>query len=213
MQQPEPDLFNGTVLGPRAHRPGARIAWLGAEITFGGHEKFILCEFERSTGAREIYPTLDEMNKVRSKNFKGLSGRNRNFKRFFRPKTADLQKIKKDLQKKQMKKRSSSQKRHKIQCQSTKNTNLGLELRSRSPETVNFFGAQSSLGGAQFSFGGAQAASWGARPRYAPRGAKSTRSDGETFFFLHLYLAGRSCENPQSARGPARCKYSPARTK
>ena len=32
------------------------------------------------------------------------------------------------------------------------------------------------------------------------------------FFDLHLYLAGRSCENPQSARGPARCKSGPAIT-
>ena len=130
----------------------------GVEINFGGHEKFILCEFERGTEAREIYPSLDQINKVRSKESKRYSGRNRKFKRFFRPKTGVLQK----------KKRSSSQKRHKIWCQSTKNTNLDLDLRSRNPEPVNFFGAQSSLGGAQFSFGGAQAVSWGARPRYAP---------------------------------------------
>ena len=32
------------------------------------------------------------MNKVRSKNFKGFSVRNRNFERFFRPKIGDLQK-------------------------------------------------------------------------------------------------------------------------
>ena len=140
-----------------------------------------MCEFERGTGAREIYPTLDEMNKVRSKNFKRLSGRNRNFNRFFRPKTDDLQK--KDLQKKK-EKRSSSQKRHKIQCQSTKNTNLGLELRSRSPETVNFFGAQFSLGGAQFSFGGHKQPVGGHGPDMPPRGARSARSDGETFFFF-----------------------------
>ena len=60
----------------------------------GGHEKFILCEFERGTGALEIHPSLDEMNKVRSKKSKGFSGRNRKFKRFFRPKTGDLQKKK-----------------------------------------------------------------------------------------------------------------------
>ena len=44
------------------------------------------------------------------------------------------------------------------------NTNLGvsgLDLHFNSPERVNFFGAQSSLGGAQFLFGGA-------RPRNAP---------------------------------------------
>ena len=58
----------------------------------GGHEKFILCEFERGTGAREIYPSLDEINKVKSKKSKGFSCRNRKFKRFFRPKTGDLQK-------------------------------------------------------------------------------------------------------------------------
>ena len=57
--------------------------------------------------------------------------------------------------------RSLSQKRHEIRCQFTKNTNLGLDLHSSSPEPVNFFGAQSSLGGAQFSFGGAQAVIWG----------------------------------------------------
>ena len=32
------------------------------------------------------------------------------------------------------------------------------------------------------------------------------------FFYLHLYLAGRSCENPQSARGLVRCKSGPAIT-
>ena len=51
------------------------------------------------------------------------------------------------------KKGSSSQKRHKIWCKSSKNTNLDLDLCSKSPDPVNFFGAQSSLGGAQFSFG------------------------------------------------------------
>ena len=67
----------------------------GAKINFGGYEKFILCEFERGTGARAIYPSLDQVNKVRSKDSKKFSGRNRKFKRFFRPKTGDLQKRKK----------------------------------------------------------------------------------------------------------------------
>ena len=58
----------------------------------GGHEQFILSEFERGTGAREIYPSLNQLNEVRSKDSKGFSGRNRKFKRFFRPKTGDLQK-------------------------------------------------------------------------------------------------------------------------
>ena len=139
----------------------------------GGHEKFILCEFERGTGARKIHPSL---NKVRSKKSKGFSGRNRKFKRFFRPKTGDLQK-----------KRSSFQKRHKIWCQSTKNTNLDLDLRSRSPEPVNFFEAQSSRGGAQFLFGGHKQSVGGARPRYAPPGAPglpTTHGGGFTLFLL-----------------------------
>ena len=86
----------------------------GAEINFGGLEKFILCEFERGTGARETFSSLDQMNKVRSKDSKGFSGPNRKFKRFFRAKTGDLQK-----------KRSSSQKRHEIRCQSTKKHQFG----------------------------------------------------------------------------------------
>ena len=57
---------------------------------------------------------------------------------------------------------------------SHKNTNLGLDLHSSSPEPVKFFGAQSSLGGAQFSFGGAQAVIWGGTaPVCSPRGAES----------------------------------------
>ena len=129
------------------------------------------------------------MNKVKSKDSKRFSGQNREFKRFFRPKTGDLQKKKVFIEivrdfpaqignssgfsgRKQViskkKKRSSSQKCHEIRCQFTKstnitlaNTNLGLDLHSNSPEPVIFFEAQSSLGGAQFSFGGAQAVIWG----------------------------------------------------
>ena len=51
------------------------------------------------------------------------------------------------------------------------NTNLGVlgfDLHSKSPEPVNFFGAQSSLGGVQFSFGGHKQSFGGARPRNAP---------------------------------------------
>ena len=97
------------------------------------------------------------MNKVRSKDSKRFSGRNRKFKRFFRPNTGDLQK-----------KRSSSQKRHEIRCQSTKNTNLGLDLHSSSPEPVNFFGAQSSLGGHNFRLGDHKQSFGGARPSMPP---------------------------------------------
>ena len=95
-------------------------------------------------GAQEIYPCLDQMNKVKTKDSKGFSGRNREFKRFLWPKTGDL------------KKRFLSQKCHEIQCQSTKitkipvaNTNLGLKLHSSSPGRVvsraGLFGSGSSL--------------------------------------------------------------------
>ena len=127
------------------------------------------------------------MNKVRSKDSKGFSGRNRKFKRFFRPKTVISKKkgllqickgfsgrnrkFKRffwpkagDLQKK-YKKKSSSQKRHEIRCQSTKNTNLGLDLHSTSPEPVNFFGALSSLVGATIFVWGHKQSFGGARPR------------------------------------------------
>ena len=131
---------------------------------------------------------------MRSKKSKGFSGRNRKFKRFFQPKTDDLQKkeIARDFPaeignssgfsgQKQVisqKKRSSLKLqgifRPKSEIQAVfpakkkvfipktsqnlvsvhKNTDLDLDLRSRSPEPVNFFGAQSSLGGNKQSVGG-----------------------------------------------------------
>ena len=39
--------------------------------------------------------------------------------------------------------------------------------------------------------------------------ARAQRSDSRTFFGLHLYLAGRCCKNPLSARGSAQCKPGP----
>ena len=64
----------------------------GAEINFGRKREVYLCEFERGTGTREIYPSLDQMNKVKIKNSEGFFGRNQKFKQFFQPKTSDLQK-------------------------------------------------------------------------------------------------------------------------
>ena len=48
-------------------RPGARIAWLGADINFGGTREVYLCEFERDTSVREIYSSVDQTNKVKTK--------------------------------------------------------------------------------------------------------------------------------------------------
>ena len=44
--------------------------------------------------------------------------------------------------------------------------------------------------------------------QYQQGGPRSIR---KAFFGLPLYLAERSCKNPQSARGPARFKVGPAK--
>ena len=46
---------------------------------------------------------------------------------------------------------------------------------------------------------------WGAR-------GPAMRSDGTTFFGLHLYLAGRCCDNSQSTRGPVQYKFGSGMT-
>ena len=42
--------------------------------------------------------------------------------------------------------------------------------------------------------------------------AGDSRSDRRTFLGLYLYLAGRRCKNPLSARGTAQCKSAPGIT-
>ena len=81
-----------TLYGNQARRQDSVTG--GAEKNLGGAREVYLCEFERGTGAREIYPSLDQMNKERTKDSKGFSGQNREFKRFFRLKTGDLRKKK-----------------------------------------------------------------------------------------------------------------------
>ena len=39
--------------------------------------------------------------------------------------------------------------------------------------------------------------------------ARAPRSDSKTFFNLHLYLAGRCCENPQSTKDNAQMQIRP----
>ena len=133
----------------------------GAEIKFGGLEKFIYVNSRGAWGHEKFIPVWIKGTGWRPPkkkdlhwNSEGFFGRNQKFKQFFRPKTSDLQK-----------KRSSSQKFYEIRCEFAKitkirvaNTSLSLELHSSSPDPVHFFGAQSSLWG-------------GARPRNAPRGA------------------------------------------
>ena len=58
-----PHLLSHLVSSHR--RPGARIAWLGGRYKFGkGHEKVINVN---SGGAREIYSSVDQTNKVKTK--------------------------------------------------------------------------------------------------------------------------------------------------
>ena len=141
--------------------PGQR-DW-GAEINFGGAREVCLCEFERGTGGT-IYSSVDQTNKVKITNSKILAIVLAIFHEFL---SLD------------QKKRSSSQNFYEIRCESTKitkiradNTNLrvlGLNLHFNSPEPVNFFGAQSSLGGGHnFRLGGHKQSVGVARPRNAP---------------------------------------------
>ena len=39
----------------------------GAEINFEGAREACLCEFERGTGVRDIYSSVDQTNKVKTK--------------------------------------------------------------------------------------------------------------------------------------------------
>ena len=45
----------------------------GTEINFGGAREVYLCEFERGTGAREIYSSVDQTKKVKTKKKKRSS--------------------------------------------------------------------------------------------------------------------------------------------
>ena len=109
------------------------------------------------------------MNKVKTKNSEGFSGLNQKLKRFFRPKTGDLQK-----------KRSSSQKCHEIQCQSTKITKIPLantnwastNLHSKSPSLFISSGHSPRMGGTIFIWGGTSSQLKGHGPGMHTRGAE-----------------------------------------
>ena len=98
----------------------------------------------------------------------GFSNRNHKFKHFFRLKTGDLQKEKKGLKvftgllkdfPAEITNLNIFSGRKRVI--SKKAPIWGLGLHFSSPEPVNFFGAESSLGGHKESFGGT-------RPRNAP---------------------------------------------
>ena len=110
-------------------------------------------------GAREIYPSrLDQINKVRSKKSKGFSGQNRKFKRFFRPKTGDLQK-KKGLHLKNVTKSGVSPQKTLIW------TSI---CAPEAPSLLISSGHSPRFGGHNFRLGGAQAVSWGGTAPVCP---------------------------------------------
>ena len=81
-----------------------------------------------------------------------------------------------------MKSGVSPQKLRKILAVNTNLGVLGLDFHFSSPEPVNFFWAQSSLGGAQFSFGGAQAVIWGGTAPECPPVAPGQQESCESQF-------------------------------
>ena len=137
-----------------------------------------------SKEAREVYSSVDQTKKLKTKK-----------KKFFNANISTnsgcrfkILALFHEFSSEDQKKRSSSQKSYEIRCESTKITkrqflhtnsrvvnpnNLGvldLDSHSSSPETVNFFGAQSSLGGGGHNFRlGEHKQSFGeAQPRNSP---------------------------------------------
>ena len=127
-----------------------------------------MCEFERGTGAREIYPSLDQINKVRSKKSKGFSGRNRKFKRFFRPKTGYHQKKKK-------KKGLHSKNVTKSGVSPQKTLIWTSICAPEAPSLLISSGHSPRLGGHNFRLGGHKQSVGGHGPRMPPRGAGSAK--------------------------------------
>ena len=134
-------------------------------------------------GALEVYSSVDQTKKVKT-NKKGLHYLKFHSFWLSSQNSCDLD----ELLSEDQKKRSSSQKFYEIRCESTKITKkqyllasyktvninvgvLGLDLHSSSPEPVNFFGAQFSLGGHNFRLGGTSNHLGGARPGMPPSGA------------------------------------------
>ena len=134
----------------------------GEEINFGEAREVYLCEFERGTGLREVYSSVDQTKKVKTKK-KVLSTK------IFTNSCCRLKilaifrefLIEPPPQKKAKKKFLET--RFEFTKIAAVNTDLGVfgfHLHSSSPEPVNFFGAQSSLGGTIFVWG-AHAVIWG----------------------------------------------------
>ena len=58
---------NSTFITSKQARRQDRVTGGGAGINFGGAREVSLCEFERGTGSREIYSSVDQPKKVKTK--------------------------------------------------------------------------------------------------------------------------------------------------
>ena len=150
----------------------------GAKINFGGvREVYFVWIREGHGGTSNL-----------SQSGSSEQGEEQRFKGIFRPKS-EIQAVfptENRWSPKKKKKRSSFQKLHEIRCQSTKITNLGLDLHSRSPEPVNFFGAQSSLGGeAEFLLGGGTSCQLGGTAPVCPSMALGLASPTKSLTARH----------------------------
>ena len=150
----------------RGPAPGLR-EWGGTNKFWGGTRSLFMW-IREGHGVIEIYSRVDQTNKVKTK------------KKVFSSKTSTNYGYRLKILAIFYKFLSEDQKKKVFvpkvlwnpvwAHQNYENTGvLGLNLHSSSPEPVNFFGAQSSLGGAQFLFRGAQAVIWGGTaPEYPP---------------------------------------------
>ena len=117
----ELDKIWGITMGCPQARCQDSVTGGGGRNKFWGGTRNLFMWIWEGHGSREIYPSLDQMHKVKTKkqvktgfssrkqmislppkkglhwNSKSFSGRNQKFKRFFRPKTGDLQKKKKKV--------------------------------------------------------------------------------------------------------------------
>ena len=165
----------------------------------GGAPKIYLCEFERST-TNLFQCGPNEQDEDQKKVFSSKISTNSVYR-------LKILAIFHEFLSEDRKKRSSSQNFHEIRCESTKitkiravNTNLGvlgLDLHSNSPEPVNFFGAQFSLGEGGTIF------VWGSTAPECPPGRPASESHLVLITTLQeRFLLGKRSSNHVAKESP-----------
>ena len=127
-------------------RPGSRIAWLGEKKLIWGEREIYSCEFEKSTGAREIYSSVDQTKKVKTKK-KVFSTKNYTNSGYGLEILAIFLEFLNEDQKKKVFVPKVLWNPVWIRAVNTNSGVLSLDFHSTSSEPVNFFGAQSSVAG------------------------------------------------------------------